>query len=292
MDKNTKQVRLLGAFFLLVSCALAFVWFYWLAPVKRINSQAWWEQHSKQAYWKEEQKSIFRIGVTHDVGVALGLYGDKKWAAWIINHIKPGQPIFGCANNHLAEALADITNHQLEPEAETWLAWWKTNQNKTQVEWIREGFAIKGIVLQEPLTTNNLIDLLKLSHVSTNSPIYSNSPSYFLPCLRKNAFRWLRDSGFSPWQLFNIWDCDANNMPEADRKQITRALMDYAYWYGEHWNDPSKLVFPQRENKLKSVLDPHEPDFLTPKFRWTICFLIMAFGLAGIGMMRRQPRRK
>lgn len=265
---------------------MAFVWFIWLAPVKRVNSQSWWEQHSNQAHWEESQKSVFRIGVTHDVGIEIGEWGDKKWAAWIINYIKPGQEIAECNSSHLGEALADITNHQLKPEAETWLAWWKTNQNKSQVEWIREGFAEKGVILQEPLTTNNMIDLLKLSHLSTNSPIYAGIPSCSRGSLRMNAFRWLRDSGIRHWDVFRIWDSDTSKIPEADKKQIIRALLDYAEWHGHHWSDPNKLIITQSENHGSYSF---EPFFLKAKFCWSLYFSMGALALAGIWLIRRQP---
>jgi len=107
---------------------LAFVWFIWLTPLKHIYSGAWNRDHSKLRYWEEAQKTVRRVGVTHDVGIEMGRWGGKDWVAWIMNHIKPGQVIEGCEASHLGEALADMTNQQLEPKAEIWLSWWKTNQ--------------------------------------------------------------------------------------------------------------------------------------------------------------------
>lgn len=260
---------------------IAFVWFIWLAPVKHIFSNAWNKQHSNQAYWEEVQKSIHRIGITSDDDVvAIGYWGDKKWAVWIIDHIKPGRDI-GTDGNHLGESLAGITNHQLKPEAEIWLAWWKTNQNKTQVEWIREGFAERGIVLQQPLTTNNIIDLLKLAHLSTNSPAYTNTPDYLHPSLRENAFRWLRDSDFPPRVLFQMWNWDVKNIPQEDRDQTTAALFEYAEWYGEHWDDPGKLPFTPHSN-----FSFPEPFFMAAGCRWILYCVTAMLAISGFRLVR------
>jgi hypothetical protein len=286
MKQQTKAPRIIGAFLLFVSAMIAFAWFIWLAPVKRINSENWWKHHSNLAIWEEEQKSVFRAGVTHDVGISIGRWGDKDWATWIVNHIQPGQEIGNCESGHLGEALAEITNHQLEPVADVWLAWWQTNQTKSQVEWIREGFAEKGIILHEPLTTNNMIDLLLLSRLSTNSQIYANTPSSLRGGLRMNAFRWLRDSGVSRWDLFSIWNSDVNAIPETDRNRIVSALLDYTDWYGQHWNDPNKLaITPQSER------DPYSSNlfFMKTGFHWIVYSLIAALAFAGVCLLRHHP---
>jgi hypothetical protein len=285
VNSKTKAARLGGAVLLLASGLMAFAWFVWLEPVKRVYSPSWWERHSKRAYWEEAQESVARVGVTHDVGIDMGRWGDKTWAIWIIHHIKPGQDIMGCEASHLGEALADITNHQLKPDADIWLGWWKTNQDKTQVEWIREGFVERGLILQEPLTTNNIIDLLKLANLATNSPVYINTPDYLRGSLHMNAFRWLRDSGITGRDLFRLWNFDADNIPEANRNQIITAMLDYAVWYGEHWNDPGHLSIANRWNYGR--LGP--PWFLEAKFRWTLYGSMTGLALAGIWLMRRRP---
>jgi hypothetical protein len=277
----------MGAVLLLVSGLMAFVWFIWLAPVRHIYSIRWIQAHSRSALWEESQKSVGRIGVTHDVGVEMGRWGDKEWAVWIINHIKPGQNIAGCENSHLGEALADITNHQLKPDSEVWLAWWKTNQNKTQIEWIREGFAERGLILQDPLTTNNIIELIKLAHLATNSPAYTNTPDYLRGSLRLNAFRWLRDSGINFRDAFGIWGCDINNIPEIDRNRIASVLFDYAEWYGEYWDGPGKL--PLKKDYGIPVYFQYESAF--QKCKWIVYFTIPLFTVVGIWLIRRQPTK-
>ena len=281
---TAKQQRILGWLLLLIAGVLAFLWFYWLAPARHRSSTSWIKTHSQQAWWEESQKSAHRIGVTHDVGIEIGYWGDKAWAVWIINHIKPGQDIASCEASHLGQALSDITNHQLKPEAEIWLAWWKTNQNKTQVEWIREGFAEQGVKLEDPLTTNNIIELLKLANLPTNSVAYTN---HWGKSLLENAFRWLRDSGVSYRSVLEIWNYNINNIPEEDRNRITVALLFYAEWYGENWDGPGKL--PLKNNSEWFI--PHEYETTFENFKLAVYCTIPLLALVGVWLLRRQPHK-
>ena len=262
---------------MLTAFTLAFIWFIWIAPLKHIYSRTWNREHSTMRYWEEAQKSVHRVGVTHDVGIEMGRWGNKDWVVWIMQHIKPGQVIDGCEASHLGESLADMTNQQLEPKAEIWLAWWKTNQNKSQLEWIQDGFASKGILLQQPLTTNNILALLKLSHLATNAPVFTNTLPHFRQSLRFNAFRWLRDSGFRPLDL------DLKNIPDEDKNQITLQLIDYVEWYGEHYLDPGKLPITEDREYFS------EPMLLEARFRWTLYFALAALIISGVWLSRYQP---
>jgi len=276
--KIRKCLRFLGGFLLLLACALAFFWFVWLTPFKKhIYSGAWNRDHSNYARWIEDQKSIHRTGVTHDVGIEMGYWGGKEWTIWIMKHIKPGQDITSCEASHLGNSLARMTNEQLGDQADPWLAWWKTNQNKTQLEWIRDGFANKGVVLQPGLTTNNILALLKLSNLSTNSAVFTNTPASLRSSIRFNAFRWLRDSGFMSTEF------DLKNIPEGDRFQITSALINYAEWFGAHRNDLGKLQI-----EGNSIGDDRWPDavFETLPYRWTLYSIIVVLALGGCFLLR------
>ena len=281
MKARTMVFRFLGGLLLLTACVLAFLWFFWLIPVKHLCSGDWEHKHSNYARWIEDQKSIHRIGVTHDTGIDLGYFGGKEWTIWIMGHIKPGKDITSCEASHLGNALAKMTNQQLGDQSDPWLAWWKTNQNKTQLEWIRDGFASKGVVLQQPLTTNNILVLLKLANLTTNSVVYTNMPGSLRPSLRFNAFRWLRDSGF------RTRDLDINTIATEDKDQIIRSLINYAEWFGIHGDDPGKL--PIRE---KNVYDDWWPDavFETRPYRWTLYFIIATAALGGWFLLRLNRR--
>lgn len=283
MKTRAVALRILGSLLLLTACALAFFWFFWLTPFKHLYSGEWSRNHSNYGHWIEAQKSIRRIGVTHDTGIEMGYWGGKEWTIWIMAHIKPGQDIVSCDASHLGDALADMTNQQLGYQSDPWLAWWKTNQNKSQPEWIREGFASKGVVLQQPLTTNNILALLKLANLATNSPVYTNMLSGLRSSLRYNAFRWLRDSGFKPGDL------DINSVAAEEKNQVVQSLINYAEWRGIHRDDPGKLSIDGNDQQ------DHWPNavFLGRPFRWTLYSIIVAAMFGGWFSLRlgRQTKR-
>jgi len=278
MKTKSASKKLLGGLFLFVACLLAFLWFYWLAPFRHLHSSEWIGEHSTQGRWIEEQ-------------IDVGRFGDKGWTEWTIRQISSvnqGNEVFSCGiwPYHLTDAIPDMTNQSLTNEA-GWIGWWETNKNKTQVEWIREGFAERGLILQDPLTTNNIIDLLKLAHLTTNSPAYTNTPDYLRGSLRLNAFRWLQDSGINFRDAFSVWDYDVNNIPEEDRNRITAVLLDYAMWYGENWDGPGKLLL----KKDYVPLFHFQYELAFQKCKWVVYFTIPLLTLVGIWLVRRQSTK-
>jgi hypothetical protein len=138
-------------------------------------------------------------------------------------------------------------------------------------------FCHKGVVLQQWLTTNNILALLKLSNLSTNSAVFTNTPTRLRSSIRFNAFRWLRDSGFRSTEF------DLKNIPEDDRIQITSALIDYSEWFGIHRNDPGKLQIAGN-----NIGDDRWPDavFETHPYRWTLYSIIAVLALGGCFLLR------
>lgn len=270
--------RLLGGFLIFASGVSAFLWFHWYAPLINLHSMSWWSEHSPRRHWNEAQKQIRRSGVDHDTGIALGDWGNKPWVEWIMKRIQPGEDIGGCGYNHLGDALAQMTNQQLEFKSDVWLAWWATNQHKTQVEWIREGFARRGIALGQPLTTNNIIALLTIISPTTNAVPGNDAPRHTRAGLRYNALRWLRDAGFNPGEM------DFASVPEAERDMVTRGFVKYALWFGEHRLDPGKIW-------VWEVGSGGETDFYAASreemtFRWVFTVLPFALAAGGILLLR------
>jgi hypothetical protein len=226
-----KSLRGLGGFLLLASCIVAFLWFYWLAPVRHIPDFQWWEMHSEKAQWKEVQTRIHRVGWFHDDSGPVGWWGDKNWAAWIINHIEAGQNLWDYG--HKDSALALITNQEVGRRADDWLTWWKNNQSLSQEEWIREGFKQKGAMLQEPLSKRNIEGLLmfigQYRYGQTN-PV-TRATDY-------NAKRWLRDSDFDPRE-FKLADLATQNGDE-----VLLGLIKYSGWVAQHPKTRAVGVLP------------------------------------------------
>lgn len=278
MKNKSALLRVLGGFLLLASVASAFLWFYWYAPFLNLKSSGWWYKHSPARHWEEAQKHIRRSGVDHDTGIALGDWGNKPWVEWIMKRIQPGEDIGGCGYNHLGDALAQMTNQQLEFKSDVWLSWWATNQHKSQVEWIREGFARRGITLEQPLTTNNIIALLAIISPVTHAAAVNDAPRHTRAGLRYNALRWLRDAGFNPGEM------DVASVPKAERDMVTRGLVKYALWLGEHRLDPGKLW-------VWGVGSGGETDFYATSreemtFRWVFTVLPFALAAGGILLLR------
>lgn len=198
--------------------------------------------------------------------------------------IKPGQNIGGCGNYHLDSALAAMTNQRFGTNGQTWLAWWSTNRNKTQLDWIRDGFAQEGIQLQQPLTTNNIVALLKLI-TSTSKPATTNVIVRSRDGLRYNAQRWLRDAGFRP-QEFDL----ASVSPE-EKDPVVRGLVSYALWLGEYRNDYNKL--PIGRGQSDDIWDGMAlPPIERPLFQWTSSFFLISMAACGVLLLRRNTTRR
>src|SRR5208283_2207184 len=159
-----------------------------------------------------------------------------------------------------------MSNQRLTNGYAAWLAWWETNKHKTQVEWIRDGFARQGIILHQPLATNDIVVLLKL--------IDSTKHNY----LRYNAQRWLRDSNFRPYEL------QLDDMPAEERNELAKGLVSYAYWVGLHWNDPGHLQID--ENTIDNSWS-HEPMIERAPFNLTLITLLVAMAFSGFFLLRR-----
>ena len=199
--------RFLGWLMLVLSIMAAVAWWGWLLPVLRGTVQIWGAQYSQQEFWNAKQVAL-KSGVwMHDDGWIVGVFGDKEWAARIIQKIKEGSPYFGCENGHQEGTLALLTNHSTGiasgsgklREEQLWLEWWSENANKTQVEWIRDGFTEAGISISAAPDKKDWPVLLRILGACAGP---STMPSgrlthLYEDHLRHNAYRWLRDSGFT-----------------------------------------------------------------------------------------------
>jgi len=138
-----------------------------------------------------------------------------------------------------------------DEEYETWIDWWEWNKDKTQTDWIREGFQLRGIIVSNPLTTETTMTLL---HVLTST----NEPRWF----KFNAKRWLRDSGFRAWRF------DLESVPPSERPTLTRTLLNFAAWQGLTVENPGKLFFLKQTVNDRPVSDSRytEPLMFRP---WT-----------------------
>ena len=284
MKARIRNLRIAGVALLCIASVLAFLWFYVLAPWRNLHSWSWLKNHSERRKWVEVQRQLKRTGADHDSSIGVGYFGNEKWTKWVIQSLKPSYELRSCGTwpYHLPDALPLMTNQELTNDAE-WIAWWETNKNKTQVEWIRDGFARAGIELQRPLTTNNVITLLKLIAPSAKFPATTNTMRAPRQALRYNAERWLRESGF------RYPGFDLASVPAEDRDVVTWGLVTYAFWLGEHWDDPGRLQFSRDDDSGSPFI---EPWFNRPLYSWLINSILIVMAVGGVFLLRLASKRK
>jgi hypothetical protein len=262
-----RLTRPFGILSLILGLGLAFCWFYLLSPLRHMSDMRWRDTHTEKRYWEEVQKSIARIGWTHDCGPEVGRYGDKEWAAWIIAHILPGDDIESCSAGHKDGALRCITNQNVGGAAEAWLRWWQDNRDKTQEQWILQGFRKDGLELHTPLTKEDITALLLIIGKTGRDSEAHPYPYEW----RYNAFRLLRDSDFEP----SSFTLDA--LPAKDRDVGFAGLIRFAERAGYEPKQASPGVLAIGT----PVSDDYAcPAFASGRFNAVVC-AILALLIAG-----------
>jgi hypothetical protein len=205
--------------------------------MRHLADSKWLETHTEKARWLEEQKDYKRMGSSPDLefrGDRIGYYGDKKWFLWLEDKATtdPSFRVCGCTET----ALALMSNQHVD----SWEAWMKTNRNRTQEEWIRDGFSKYGVSAHLPPEAGDVEPLLKLIRSKRwnflqGGPQGTNAPEAIPDYVQYNAFRWLRDSGFSPATFAR------SNATLVASPDMTVALLKY-----ENWD--SAFVNAERDN--------------------------------------------
>ena len=193
LKQHCRGVCRIGAvLFLCIGSFCGYWWFYRLAPSRRTLDPKWHATHSQREYWSEVQKGIHRGEWSHNDGFTVGMYGDKSCAEWIMTHITPGESMdcFG-SPCHSATAMQYITNQDAGEDADSWLAWWKTNKSKSQLEWMADGFRKRGFNVDVPPKVEQVPILLAIL-----GDVHTNVLTAISKEMKYNAFRCLRDSGF------------------------------------------------------------------------------------------------
>lgn len=209
---------------------VAYWWSYKLAPMRHLADPEWRAAHSAPARWQEEQKKYSRLSASPDLcfaGDMIGYYGEKHWCLWLIEKLHGGGSfrVCGCTET----ALMQMANQ----EAKSWKDWADAHRDKTQEEWIREGFAQRGVIVHLPPQPEDTVPLLQvLGHKTWNTlwggPQGTNAPEAFPTYFQYNAFRWLRDSGFDQ-TTFAV-----SNAPALTSDVVRIGLMQYTKWYAAY----------------------------------------------------------
>lgn len=262
-----------GVVLVLAGMMAAYWWFYRMAPLRRVLDPAWCASHSKRAYWEEIQNAIHRSGWFHDCGFIVGAYGDKTWMEWLVARLKPGSTLNGCFGAppaHADQALRAICNQDAGTSADAWIAWWKTNQAKSQEEWVAEGFRQRGVEITLPPASEQIPRLLALL-APGNAGRTDATPWH----LKHNAFRCLRDSNFDPvaFALSN-----PTRSPE-----VEKGLREYSNRERQSagTDHVSPLAF---EKKTMTANDPL-PAIVSPPYPVLIPAAVFTLLLLGAGLM-------
>jgi hypothetical protein len=133
-------------------------------------------------------KALASAGDPHDVILEIGRIGDATSVPFLIEALArfgtvPREGQYGAIDTrfHVLDALQAITNHDAGRNAEDWRAWYETNKEKTQQQWVKEGFAEHGFPVADPPD-----DAFVTALVRASDPKYQ--PRY----LQTNALQTLR----------------------------------------------------------------------------------------------------
>lgn len=215
-----------GGLLILAGIVAAYWWFYKLVPVRRLGDPRWCAEHSARARWGEEQKKYERLSASPDLcfaGDMIGYYGDKRWCLWLVEKMRGGGGFRVCGCTETALALMANRHEQ------SWADWASGHRDETQEEWIRDGFAQRGIAVHLPPQPEDALPLLEVLGRARwlalrGGARASGAPEEFPEYLQYNAFRWVRDSGFDQ-TAFAV-----SNAPALGSDVVRVGLMEYTKW--------------------------------------------------------------
>jgi hypothetical protein len=243
-----------GLLLLLTGLYYAYWWFYELEPARHTLDPQWVAGHSQQEFWREVQTGIHRGVWLHDDGFHVGVYGDKSWAEWIMNHVQPGTSMscLGGYPQHSATAMQFITNQDVGEDADPWLDWWEKNKSKSQEEWIADGFVQRGVKIGVPPTFEQILVIVALL-ANSDATDPASVPRY----VRYNAFRYLRDTGFDPVE-FALSHRTISGGTE-------RGLVEYANWNRRYPEAIGLGILSLRKKDANN--DGARAELVTPEFQ-------------------------
>jgi len=276
--------RVCGCLLIGAGVFAAYWWSYKLAPVRRLADPEWRAAHSARARWQEEQKKYIRLSASPDLcfaGDRIGYYGDKEWCLWLIDMMHGGGHfrVCGCTET----ALMMMANRHVQ----SWKEWADAHRDQTQEEWIRDGFAQRGVIVHLPPQPADIVPLLEvLGHNTWNTlwggPQGTNAPGAFPSYFHYNAFRWLRDSGFNQ-TAFAV-----SNPPALSSDPVRIGLMQYTKW---------NAAFPRHEGVgiLAFGKESDDTSRRTPPLRslgfqaaaWALVAIPVLAGLVVLGWRRK-----
>lgn len=230
MSRAIRPLRIVGAaggVALVAAGLLAAYWgFYKIAPLRHLSDPKWLAAHSESARWAEEQADYRRLGSSPDLcirGDQIGFYGGKDWFLWLEERIRNPGSFRHCGCTEYALAL--MANRHVSH----WKEWSDANRERSQEEWIRDGFLEYGVTVNLPPALDDPLPLIRLlGRKSWNflwsGPQGSKAPGAVPSYIHYNAYRWLRDSGFDPGKFAST------NPALVAEPEVMGGLLRFSQW--------------------------------------------------------------
>ena len=280
------RFALTGAGFLLVCAGVtaAYWWLYKLAPLRHLADPKWRQQHSETARWTAEQQMYKRLGVSPDLcfrADKIGYYGGKEWCLWLLERTRHPEKFRVCGCTEYVLSL--MSNRH----GSSWKKWAKANRERSQEEWIKDGFSEYSVDVHLPPQSDDTLPLLRLlGRKSWNffQELQPKDKEAVPNYVQYNAFRWLRDSGFDPYGFAH------SNQALLAESQITVGLLKFCRW---------KVAYPGGDGlgvlafgRKPQTIEPCPPLVVSPWFEAGVFAFIAASLVSGLILLFRFTRSR
>ena len=262
--------------------------------MRRLADLRWGSLHSELARWEKEQDYYSRTGFPPSRlsgPQMLPLYGDKRSFEAVLNRLTRESRWFefeGCECCALS-CLAPMSNHGFG-SVDDWEAWYSINKDKTQEEWVQQGFAEKGFRIALPPSKSDAVTLLGVlgtrSSDSANVDFRGERRFEAPQFLRYNAFRWLRDMGFDPIEF--LLEGNQTEIPQ-ELVEGLRQFRDFSKEFPLS-NHVGLLEFANPPQLYWQNLTGRESDSGPRIIHLIVCLVIGILALSGFLLTRRGIR--
>lgn len=157
MTRRLLLLFTLGVVLLIAGMASVLLWQWQLA--KRYSQPGWYEKtpRPEKLVLVRRLLSFPPIFVSHhDLFLLERDEGEAADVRYLISALRwqertnAADTAMDCEKAHCLAALTCLTNQHVGRNFADWRAWWKRNANKTQRQWILDGFRIQGLPVCDP----------------------------------------------------------------------------------------------------------------------------------------------
>lgn len=265
---------------------VALGWWLVMVPMLEVSGTNWNKDRSPHAFWKLKQRCLKLGWWQHDDGFVVGRLGGKEWMEPLIKAVGRGEGL-SCSGGHRGSALSFITNRALPAGADPkvdWPKWWAANKDRSQEDWILDGFREAGIDVSKPAAKEQFPRLLSvLGETCPPADEWEKThprmarPDY----LRYNAFRWLRDSGFDPVRF--LLESDPSKLDVAPKNGLAEYQRELCWL---EVGPVARLAFAVEDGDDPFVfLRDKLPAGLQPRMHLIMTGAAMIFLLAGLAVI-------